>query len=73
MRVFVAGYKGTDTDDILGVYSDIEMAKRVMHNDYEETLLGFEPDFKEVESNHIYMRNRYNDECEWYIHECELR
>lgn len=72
MQVFVVCYKGTDTDDILGVYSDIETAKRVMHNDYEETLLGFFPDLAEIDDNCIFMANSY-EECEWYIHETELR
>lgn len=72
MTVFVVGYKGTNTDDILGVYSDIEMAKKVMHSDYEETLLGFVPDFAEIDDNHIFVANSY-EECEWYIHETELR
>ena len=33
MTVYVAGYKGTDTDNILGVFVDIEKAKESIHND----------------------------------------
>ena len=72
MTVFVVGYKGTDTDDILGVFTDIEKAKEVMHNDYRMTEFGYIPDVREVESNHIYIAKVGEWYDEWYIVETEL-
>lgn len=55
MTVYVAGYKGTDTDDILGVFTDIEKAKESILIDYTETEFNYVPDIKEVDNNHIYI------------------
>lgn len=72
MTVFVAAYKGTDTDDILGVFTDIEKAKEVIHKDYKETPFGYEPDIKEVDDNHIYIAKHGSWYDEWYIVETKL-
>ena len=72
MKVFVAGYKGTDTDDILGVFVDIEKAKESIHKDYESIEFGYVPDIKEVDDNHIYISKIGKWFDEWYIVETEL-
>lgn len=72
MTVYVAGYKGTDTDDILGVFTDIEKAKEAIHKDYESTEFGYIADYKEVDSNHIYVAKTGEWYDEWYIVETEL-
>lgn len=72
MKVFVAGYKGTDTDDILGVFTDIEKAKESIHKDYKETEFGYMPDEECIESNHIYIAKIGEWYDEWYIAETEL-
>lgn len=72
MTVFVAAYKGTDTDDIIGVFTDIEKAKEAIHKDYAETEFGYIPDVKDVESNHIYIAKTGEWYDEWYIAETEL-
>ena len=72
MTVYVAAYKGTDTDDILGVFTDIEKAKELIHKDYEETKFGYEPDIKEINDNHIYIAKTNDWFDEWYIVETEL-
>lgn len=72
MTVYVAGYKGTDTDDILGVFVDIEKAKESIHKDYEGTEFGYVPDIKEVDDNHIYISKSGEWYDEWYIVETEL-
>lgn len=72
MTVFVAAYKGTDTDDIIGVFTDIEKAKEAIHKDYAETEFGYIPDDKDVESNHIYIAKTGEWYDEWYIAETEL-
>ena len=72
MTVFVAGYRGMDTDDILGVFTDIEKAKEIIHKDYESIEFDYVPDVKEVESNHIYIAKYGHWWDEWYIAETEL-
>lgn len=72
MTVYVAGYKGTDTDDILGVFVDIEKAKESIHKDYESTEFGYVPDIKEFDDNHIYISKSGEWFDEWYIVETEL-
>ena len=72
MTVYVAGYKGTDTDDILGVFTDIEKAKESIHKDYEGTTFSYTPDIKEVDDNHIYIAKTGDWYDEWYIVETEL-
>lgn len=72
MTVFVAGYKGTDTDEILGVYSDIKKAKEAIHKDYENTKFGYIPDVKNIDDNHIYIAKTCEWYDEWYIVEIEL-
>ena len=73
MIVFVACYKGTDTDDILGVFTDVEKAKKAIHKDYEKTEFSYVPDFKEVDDNRIYVEKTNQWFDEWYIVETELQ
>lgn len=72
MTVFVAGYKGTDTDDILGVYSDILKAKEAIHKDYEKTEFSYVPDIKWVDDVYIHIEKTGEWFDEWYIVETEL-
>lgn len=72
MTVFVAGYKRTDTDNILGVFADIEQAKASIRNDYKTTEFGYVPDVKEVDDGHIYIAKRGEWYDEWYIVETEV-
>ena len=72
MKVYVAGYKGTETDDILGVFTDIEKAKESIHEDYKNTPFGYEPNIKEIDDNHIYVAEQGLWYDEWYIVETEL-
>lgn len=72
MTVFVAAYKGTDTDDILGVFANIEKAKETIHKDYEETPFGYTPDIQEIDDNYIYIAQLGQWYDEWYIVETEL-
>ena len=72
MTVYVAGYKGTDTDTILGVCVDVKKAKELIHTDYEATEFGYVPDIKEVDDNHIYVAKMNDWYDEWYIVETEL-
>lgn len=72
MTVFVAAYKGTDTDHILGVFTKIEDAKAAIHKDCAETEFGYVPNVKEIESNHIYISKTGDWFDEWYIVETEL-
>ena len=72
MTVFVAAYKGTDTDSIIGVFTDIEKAKEAIHKDYAETEFGYIPDVKDVEDNHIFIAKTGEWCDEWYIAETEL-
>lgn len=72
MTVYVAGYKGTDTDNILGVFMDIEKAKETIYNDYNTTEFGYIPDVKEVDANRIYIAKRGEWYDEWYIVETEV-
>ena len=72
MTVFVAGYKGTDMDDILGVFTNVEKAKETIHKDYESTEFSYVPDIKEVDDNHIYVAKNGEWFDEWYIVEIEL-
>lgn len=73
MTVFVACYKGTDTDDILGVFADVEKAKKAIHKDYEKTEFSYVPDFKEVDDKRIYVEKTNQWFDEWYIVETELQ
>jgi len=72
MTVYVAGYKGTDTDDILGVYSDIKKAKEAIHTDYEKTEFSYVPDIKWVDDAYIHIEKTGSWVDEWYIVETEL-
>lgn len=72
MKVYVAVYKGTDTDDILGVFVDIEKAKQSIHKDYESIEFGYVPDIKYVDDNRIYISKSGEWYDEWYIVETEL-
>ena len=72
MTVYVAEYKGTDTDDILGVFVDIEKAKESIHKDYENTKFGYVPDIKIVDDNYIYISKSGEWYDEWHIVETEL-
>ena len=73
MVVFVVGYKGVDTDEIIGVFTDIEKAKKVMRKDYEQTEFGYIPNEKYIEDNHIYISKTNEWYDEWYIAEKELQ
>lgn len=68
MKVYVAGYKGINTDDILGVFTDIEKAKESIYKDYETAEFGSAPKFKKVDDNYIYISKI----GEWYIVKTEL-
>ena len=70
--VFVAGYKGTDTDDIIGVFNNIEDAKAAIHSDYKRTNFSYVPDVKEIDDNHIYVAKTNDWYDEWYIAETEM-
>ena len=72
MKVFVAGYKGTNTDDILGVFKNIEDAKLAIYKDYVETKFDNVPYVREVDDNHIYIAQKGSWFDEWYIVETEL-
>ena len=72
MTVFVAGYKGTDMDNILGVFVDIEKAKETIHKDYENTVFGYVPDIKSIDYDHIYIVKQGEWFDEWYIVQTEL-
>lgn len=72
MTVYIAGYKGTDTDDILGVFANIEKAKESIHKDYKNTKFGYVPNVREIEDNHIYIAEQGIWYDEWYIAETEL-
>ena len=72
MTVYVAGYKSTGADNILGVFADIEQAKASIRNDYKTTEFGYIPDVKEVDANHIYIAKRGELYDEWYIVEMEV-
>lgn len=72
MTVYIAGYKGTDTDDIIGVFTDIEKAKESIYEDYKNTEFGYVPDIKEFYDNHIYVSKAGEWFDEWYIVETDL-
>lgn len=72
MTVFVACYKGTETDDILGVFSKLENAQKAIHKDYENTELGHTADYKEIDNSYILIRKKGEWYDEWYIVETEL-
>lgn len=72
MTVYVASYKGTDTDDILGVFTDIEKAKESIRKDYESTEFGYVADYEEINDNHIYISKEGFWYDEWYIVETKL-
>ena len=73
MQVFVVAYKGTDTDDILGVYKNLAQAKKAMYYDYFDTEFCNELAKKELEDSRIYVETEGERFDEWYIHETELR
>ena len=73
MTVFVVGYKGTDTDDIIGVFTDLKTAKAAMYDDFINTEFGYTPDHMEVDTNHIYTSTFGGWFDEWYIVETELK
>ena len=73
MVVFVAEYKGTDMDNILGVFTDIEKAKETIYKDYIETRFDYIPDVEEIEDNHIYIAEKGMWYDEWCIVETELK
>jgi hypothetical protein len=71
--VFVAAYKGTETDDIIGVFNNITDAKAAIHRDFKQTRrMSYTPDVEEVEDNHIYMAKKNEWYDEWYITETEI-
>lgn len=72
MKVYVAGYKGTDTDEILSVFANIEDAKAKIHSDYEATEFGYVPNEEYIDDNHIYIAKTGEWYDEWYIAETEL-
>lgn len=72
MTVYIAGYKGTETDDILGVFVDYEEAKTVIHNDYKNTEFGYTPDIEEIDDDRIYISKMGEWFDEWYVIETEL-
>jgi hypothetical protein len=71
MTVYVAGYKGTDTDEILGVFADIKDAKLAIYQDCLKTRFEYTPDIKEIDENHIYIAKQGHWCDEWYIVETE--
>ena len=73
MTVFVVAYKGTDTDDILGVYKSLTQAKKAMYRDYFDTDFCNELAKKELTDSSIYVETKWGRFDEWYIHETELR
>lgn len=73
MKVFIACYDGTDTNDILGAFTNLEKAKEAIHEDYEKTEFGYVPDYREICDNHIYVAKTGNWFDEWYIVETELQ
>lgn len=72
MTVFVACYKGTGLDDILGVYSKLENAQKAIRKDYENTEFGYTADHKEICDSYILIQNK-GEYDEWYIVEMELQ
>lgn len=67
MEVFVAVYKGSYTEEILGVFTDIEKAKEAIYKDYKETEFGYEPNKEVVDSSFIYIEKTGYWFDEWYI------
>lgn len=72
MTVYVSVYEGTDTEGILGVFTDIEKAKESIHKDYKNTEFGYVPDIKAVDDDHIYIAKQGEWYDEWYIVRTEL-
>lgn len=73
MTVFVAGYKGTGVDDILGVFRNLENAQKAIRKDYENAELGYTPDYEEIDDSYIFIQKKYECYDEWYIVEMELQ
>lgn len=73
MKVFVAAYKGPEgIGMILGVFTDIEKARKTIYQDYKEMVIGGEPITKIFNNNRIYIRETDYLFHEWYIEETEL-
>lgn len=72
MKVYVAFYNGTDGNEILGVFKDIEKAKECIANDYKNTEFGYVPTMKEIDDERIYIEKKCWCYDEWYIVETEL-
>ena len=73
MKVFIACYKGTETDDILGVFRNIENAKKAIRKDYENTEFRCTADFEEIDDCYILVQSGGKWCDEWYIVETELQ
>ena len=72
MKVYVAVYNGTDTNNILGVFTDITKARKAILIDFENTKLNYEPNIKEIIGDRIYMEETGLWFDEWYVAETEL-
>ena len=72
MKVFVAVYKGEDTYEIIGVFTNIEKAKETIYKDYKETEFAYELDVEVFDDNRIYIAKTNYWFDEWYIVETEL-
>lgn len=73
MTVFVACYKGTEMDDILGVFRNLENAKKAIRKDYENAELGYTADYEEIDDSYIFIQKKGAFYDEWYIVEMELQ
>lgn len=71
--VFIACYKGTETDDILGVFSKLENAQNAIRKDYENTEFGYTADYEEIHDSYIFIQKKGEWYDEWYIFEAELQ
>ena len=73
MKVFVAAYRGPEeTGMILGVFTDIEKARKAIYQNYKEMVIGDEPIIKIFNNNRIYIKETDYWFYEWYIEETEL-
>lgn len=73
MKVFIACYKGPETDDILGVFSKLENAQKAIRKSYEDTEFGYTADYEEIDDSYIFIQKKGEWYDEWYIVETELQ
>ena len=72
MKVYVACYQGTDTEEILGVFTDIEKARESIYKDYKSTEIGYDTNLEVTEDNRIYVAQEGMYYDEWLVVETEL-